>query len=104
MDCRLLAVLVEVLLATSTLAPAMAHDFYSDWRQPGGRRSCCSDSDCRPTRAYRASDGLWRAWNGKEWLVVPARRVLTIDSPDGRSHLCEVSGKVLCFVHGEDEI
>ena len=103
MDGRLLVALIKALLVTSVLAPAVAHDLYSDWRQPGGRRSCCSDGDCRPTRAYRSDDGSWHAWNGSDWLLVPTRRVLSIASPDGRSHLCEVSGIVLCFVHGDDE-
>lgn len=104
MDCRAIGLLIEALLVGAMMAPAVAHDVYSEWRQPGGRQSCCSDGDCRPTRAYRSDDGVWHAWNGTEWLVVPKRRVLSIASPDGHSHLCEINGKVLCFVYGDDEI
>lgn len=59
------------------------------------------DSDCRPTRAYLENDGLWRAWNGAEWLVVPRDRVLPTDlAGDGRSHLCSRDTFVFCFSPG----
>lgn len=82
---------------------AQGHDVYRHWRAPDNPHlSCCNDEDCRPTRAYMGDDGLWRAWDGLAWLTVPAGRVLPTDfAGDGRSHLCERSGAVLCFTPGQ---
>lgn len=80
---------------------AEMHHVYQDWLQPGSKVSCCDNRDCRPTRARVGDNGLWEAWDGRQWLTVPAARVLSMPSPDGRSHLCEVGGTVLCFVPGE---
>lgn len=80
---------------------AFAHEPYSHWLIPGTKTLCCNDRDCRPTQARLADDGLWEAWDGKRWLPVPRDRVLKVPSPDGRSHVCEIDGTVLCFVPGD---
>lgn len=111
------ALLVIVyVLATSALAQSGAHgdghaehhDIYKDWRHPTTRASCCNaqtaegQGDCRPTRAYFGDDGLWRAWDGRRWLVVPSDKLLPTDfAGDGRNHLCELHGNVFCFTPGE---
>lgn len=83
--------------------PAWAHDPYSTWQQPDvPGMSCCNRDDCRPTRAYLGDDGRWRAWDGLGWLVVPPGKMLPTDlAGDGRSHLCERGGRVLCFTPGQ---
>jgi hypothetical protein len=79
------------------------HDVYRHWHPPKNPdTSCCSNADCRPTRAYIDADGNWRAWNGQDWLVVPQERLLPTDfAGDGRSHLCESHGFIFCFTPGE---
>lgn len=76
-----------------------AHDIYHDWKTESGV-SCCDDKDCRPVRAQYNEDH-WEYWDKGEWQYVPARAVRPITSPDGRSHVCEIGGIVLCFVPGE---
>ena len=77
------------------------HDAYKGWQQPGSGMSCCSNADCRPTRAYPTEDG-WRAWNGQTWLLVPRERVLPTDlAGDGRSHICEARNQIFCFTPGQ---
>jgi len=75
------------------------HDVYRAWVRPGTGMSCCNNEDCRPTRAYMEEDGLWRAWDGERWLIIPPHALLPADSAkDGRSHLCSSSvGTVFCF-------
>lgn len=82
---------------------AQMHDQYQHWRMPDHPSvSCCNNADCRPTRSYMGEDGLWRAWNGHEWLTVPPSKVLPVDhAKDGRSHLCESAGSVFCFSPSE---
>src|SRR5262245_1405944 len=90
---------------------AEQHDIYRHWHPPlNPGSSCCTAQsaddplgDRRPTRAYIDPElGLWRAWNGSAWLVVPQDRVLPSDyAGDGRSHLCEKAGFVYCFAPGE---
>lgn len=94
----MLVLIAAGLLWLATRA-AWSHDPYSHWRQPDAPAvSCCHGIDCRPTRAYMGEDGLWRAWDGLGWAVVPAGKVLPTDlAGDGRSHLCERAGRVLCF-------
>ena len=79
------------------------HDPYTDWRKPDNPSvSCCSNNDCRPTRAYMGDDGLWRAWDGAKWLTVPKEVVLPTDyGQDGRSHLCESGSFIFCFTPGQ---
>ena len=53
------------------------HDWYKELRQPDTGSRCCNGSadgkqgDCRPAQSYLGEDGLYRAWDGREWLVVP---------------------------------
>lgn len=75
------------------------HDEYSTWKQPSGA-SCCSDADCRPTRARPGPDG-WEAWDGNEWVPIPPEKVLPFHARDGRSHLCANAGSVYCFTPAE---
>lgn len=101
------AVLVLALIAAALVALgygiARAHDPYSTWMQPDvPGMSCCHGQDCRPTRAFRGDDGRWRAWSDGMWLVVPPGKMLPTDfAGDGRSHLCERGGRVLCFTPGQ---
>ncbi len=78
---------------------ASAHDGYEGWTPPNNpNTSCCNNADCRPTRAYLGDDGLWRAWNGYKWLIVPGRALLPADyAKDGRNHLCEKDEHIYCF-------
>jgi len=78
---------------------AEMHDLYKTWHPPdNSKTSCCNNADCRPTRAYVDENGIWRAWNGLRWLVVPPDRTLPTDfAGDGRSHLCENKGYIYCF-------
>lgn len=98
-----LAVLIVGFAIAAIKRPAHGHDIYSDWRVPNNPAvSCCNNSDCRPTRAYKEDDGLWRAWDGHGWLVVPAERLLPTDlAKDGRAHLCEKGGWIYCFSPSE---
>ena len=82
------------------------HNMYKDWNRPDVGGSCCSAQtpddpagDCRPTTAYLGDDGWWRARikpgpNG--FAVVPPNKILK-RSGDGRCHVCERNGSVLCF-------
>jgi hypothetical protein len=59
------------------------------------------EGDCRPTRAYLDDGGVWHAWNGKKWLIVPWQAILPQDyAHDGRSHLCEKHEQIYCFSPG----
>ena len=82
---------------------AEMHDIYKDWREPTAPGvSCCSNQDCRPTRAKQDAEGNWLAWDGHKWLRVPHETLLPPDlAHDGRSHLCENSGYVYCFSPAE---
>ena len=88
---------------------AQGHDVYRQWSPPNNPgTSCCNaekpdgTGDCRPTRAFVGDDGLWHAWNGIKWLVVPPSRVLPPNfAGDGRSHLCEKLQFIFCFSPGE---
>jgi hypothetical protein len=100
-----------ILWASTFLAvPAQAHDQYKDWKAWDGG-SCCSErvehpnghvtGDCRPVRATQDMDGNWIAYErGKEYRI-PPQAIRPIQSPDGRSHLCEMHGHIFCFVPGE---
>jgi hypothetical protein len=79
------------------------HDIYKSWHPPNyPNSSCCSNADCRPTRAFVDGEGRWRAWNGSTWLIVPHDRVLLTNyAGDGRSHLCEKNELIFCFAPGE---
>ena len=47
--------------------------------------------------------GLYRAWDGREWLVVPKGKVIEMSTPDRGTHLCETYGKVFCFITGDPQ-
>ena len=85
------------------------HDWYKDLKQPDIGSRCCNGSvdgkqgDCRPAPSFLGDDGLYRAWDGREWLVVPKGKVITMPTPDRGSHLCETYGKVLCFITGDPQ-
>ena len=82
------------------------HNMYKDWKRPDVGGSCCNAQtpddpagDCRPTTAYLGDDGWWRARirpgpNG--FAVVPPNKILN-RAGDGRCHVCERNGSVLCF-------
>ena len=83
------------------------HDWYQQLKQPGTGYSCCNgtingiEGDCRPTRAYLADDGVWRALVDGRWVPVPPRVVLRQMAPDGRNHICaNRSGTIFCFLAG----
>ena len=94
----------------SPLGPGDHHplhaDHYQKWQRPDGAGSCCNNQDCRPTRAFLGDDGLWRAWDGRDWLVIPASKLLPADhAGDGRSHLCATpEGTVYCFSPSQPKI
>ena len=85
------------------------HDWYKDLKQPDIGSRCCNGSadgkqgDCRPAPSFRGDDGLYRAWDGREWLVVPKGKVIDMVTPDRGTHLCETYGKVFCFITGEPQ-
>jgi len=79
---------------------ARSHDVYHDWKTRNGV-SCCHDRDCAPATMWADGEGrLYARQNGQTYSV-PAEAVLKIPSPDGRSHLCVISGTVICAVIGE---
>ena len=86
---------------------AQNHDWYKDLRQPDTGSRCCNGTvdgkqgDCRPTQAFIGEDGLYRAWDGRQWLVVPKNKMLSMPTPDRGPHLCETYGLVFCFITGE---
>lgn len=102
--------LALILAIAVTPRPARGHDIYKDW-QTGSGASCCSErvehpngdvtGDCRPVRAVQDLDGNWVAYEGGKEYPIPAQAIRPIQSPDGRSHLCEMHGHVFCFVPGE---
>lgn len=102
MTTRGLAILFSIVLLIGAAREVLAHDPYSGWRQPDkSNTSCCDDTDCRPTRAYLGDDGLWRAWDGINWLTIPKSKLLPPDfAKDGRNHLCEKLGVIHCFTPG----
>jgi hypothetical protein len=81
------------------------HDLYKAWHPPDNpKTSCCNNADCRPTRAYVDENGVWRAWDGPFWRVVPPEKTLPDNfAGDGRSHLCENAGHIYCFTPGEPQ-
>lgn len=99
---RTMWISLAIVFAIAFWREARGHDIYSGWSPPDNpNASCCSDADCRPTRAYVDEEGRWRAWSGLAWLPVPWERILPTDfAHDGRSHLCEKDGHIYCFTPG----
>jgi len=94
--------LVGLIALVMEARNAHGHDQYGDWKIPGTTTSCCNDQDCAPRRARMSDSGeFWGVWYEGRWLEVPARSVLPMASPDGRSHACIIGATVLCFVPGE---
>ena len=86
MTIRLSLVLL-LLFAAASAAPAQAHGWYTGLRDGIGR-SCCDDRDCRPV-------GLCVLPDRKEGLLIagvcrpiPWDKVLGVVSPDGGAHAC----------------
>jgi hypothetical protein len=83
------------------------HDWYQELRQPDTGLRCCKGTvdgqsgDCRPTRSFLGEDGLYRAWDGRQWLVVPKNKIISKATPDRGPHLCETYGLVFCFITGD---
>lgn len=89
-----------VAVAAAMISKARAHDPYNSWQDRNGF-SCCNDQDCGPTRAHKNEDGLWHALVNGRWIPIPPDAVLSIPSPDGRSHVCMGQVRPRCFVPGE---
>jgi len=92
---------------TRNVGHAENHDWYRELKQPGTGYSCCNgtmngvEGDCRPTRAFLADDGTWKALIDGRWTPVPPRVVLQKLAPDGNSHICAgKSGMIYCFIGG----
>lgn len=109
------AVVLFIVLAAWLLLQfpitARAHDhstmgatgkFYSTWMMPDAPHvSCCNQNDCAPAlKARQDPMGIWHAQRESDgkWFMIPPEKVVT--SPDGRSHLCVLNDRVLCFVAG----
>ena len=99
-----LLALLAVLGVMAFGEKARAHDQYHDWQRPdvGGR--CCDElsdekphGDCRPTTAYMGDDGLWRARISPGRFVPVSPLKLVKPAADGRCHVCERNGSILCF-------
>lgn len=105
-----LTTLAAVLLAIVILMPgfhaqfsshAENHDWYKDLKAPDTGRGCCSNSDCRPVRAYLHDDGQWRAIVEGRAVRIPAEKIIEQSAPDAGSHLCmSPAGTVYCFIRG----
>ena len=97
------ALIAAIVVLGFIVDQARAHDIYHDWKTRNGT-SCCHDRDCAPATATAIGDGAWSVVQGGTTYLVPPRVVLPIPSPDGRSHLCVIDGKPVCFVPGEMRI
>src|SRR5258708_12140950 len=80
------------------------HDWYKDLRQPDIGSRCCNGSvdgkqgDCRPAPSFLGEDGMYRAWDGREWLVVPKGKVITMPTPHPRTPLSETYPPAFSFI------
>lgn len=114
-NLRCLVVLIAAALAFVAVRASAQHHhppqdaaihekFYRTWNMPDNPSvSCCNLRDCAPAAGVSRSDGRWsarRASDGR-WFDIPEEKVEgTLDSPDGRSHLCVAFDRVLCFIPG----
>jgi hypothetical protein len=108
---------IVVLLLTAAIvafatSKVRAHDhatlgaagpFYETWKMPDAPWiSCCSEQDCAAAlKATQDPMGNWHAQRESDgkWFAIPPEKVeLNRDSPDGRSHLCVLNDRVLCFL------
>lgn len=100
---------VLFLLAFTAVGTALAHDPYTDWKQPDTGVSCCnrmapdrSTGDCRPVQARLDGYGVWWVKLDSGWRAVPRARILQQASPDLSSHVCAnlTTEEIYCFVPG----
>lgn len=99
----LAGVFAIVLIAGAVITGrARGHDIYGDWKMPDNPGlSCCNESDCRSVTAAQDMDGNWTTFVEGRKVPIPARKVMKIPSPDGRSHWCGTKETTYCFVAGE---
>lgn len=81
--------------------PAQAHDIYTDWKQPGTNKSCCSGGphtgDCYPTQA-KWKDGHWTALRREDGQFIPIPDKALLLPIDENAHLCAPpAGDPYCF-------
>jgi hypothetical protein len=78
---------MEKLMAATALlclsSTVLAHDIYSDLRDPAGHL-CCNGQDCKPVEAIVLSDGRYYLPITDE--IIPAE--MAAPSPDDRFHHC----------------
>lgn len=76
------------------------HSWYQTLMRPDMPSvSCCSSTDCTPTRAERRGDAWWAMRNG-EWVEIPASKINREDSIDTQAHICFPASYegIFCFV------
>ncbi|MCF8533271.1 MAG: hypothetical protein K9G48_09740 [Reyranella sp.] len=44
---------------------------------------------------------MYRAWDGRGWLVVPKNKIISMPTHDRQPRLRETYGRVFCFITGE---
>lgn len=109
--------LISALFALAIVTPSYAqhnghdenHDWYQHLKQPGTGYGCCSNNDCRPTKAYWDDvDEVWMAVNPftQNWIRVPDKYILADKEnkdPMQRPHICvnPHSGLIYCFLRGQ---
>jgi hypothetical protein len=89
---------------------AMAHEWYSDYKQPNGFSSCCGGDDCGAVPAgairYDRATGITTiTLKPGEHSQAPEGGVFTFDqpptpAPDGMDHACIRGKRVLCAFQG----
>lgn len=88
---RTLVIPAAALAVFLFLGSARGHDIFTDWKQPGTDKSCCSggptNGDCYPTQA-RLKDGRWFAFRREDskWIAVPDTAMLP--PIDTNAYLC----------------
>lgn len=74
--------------------PATTVDPYADWKQWSGV-GCCHAQHCNPTVASPDGRSLMRR-NG-EWWRIDGEEARQNVNRDQNYHICEISGRVVCF-------